>query len=79
MGVAEEAGELCHAVLKHSQRIRNMGDPHAYREKAGDAIADTAIYLIQMATALRLDFGTLLAKVAEEVMKRNWNKGDGVG
>jgi NTP pyrophosphatase (non-canonical NTP hydrolase) len=72
LGVAEEAGELAHAVLKHSQGIRGMADPEAYREAAGDAIADVAIYAIQLATALRLDFATLLMATAEKVMERDW-------
>jgi NTP pyrophosphatase (non-canonical NTP hydrolase) len=72
LGVAEEAGELCHAVLKHTQRIRSLADLESYRTAAGDAIADVAIYAIQMATALRLDFATLLDATAREVMQRNW-------
>ncbi len=77
MGAAEEVGELCHAVLKRAQRIRGMGDPAAYREAAGDAIADAMIYLIQLCTNLRLDARTLLRGVAEDVMRREWRKPDG--
>ncbi len=72
LGVCEEAGELAHAVLKRSQRIRGMGDPAAYREAAGDAIADVVVYAIQLATALRLDFSVLLAETARRVMDREW-------
>ena len=72
LGVAEEVGELSHAVLKHVQGIRNLETTGALREAAGDAIADAAIYLIQVATHLRLDFGTLLWHTGLEVMKRDW-------
>lgn len=78
LGVAEEAGELCHSILKHSQGIRGMEGTDALREKAGDAIADCAIYLIQAATLLRLDFSELVLNVAADVMERDWvaNPGD---
>ncbi len=72
MGAAEEVGELCHAVLKHRQGIRGMDDKDAFKNAAGDAIADTAVFLIQAATILRLDFGELLAETASKVMERNW-------
>lgn len=77
LGVCEEAGELAHAILKHEQGIRGMGDRDAMREAAGDAIADVTIYAINLATALRLDFGTLVRGVAEQVMGRDWKKGGG--
>lgn len=80
LGVCEEAGEIAHAVLKASQRIRGMGDPEAVREAVGDGIADCAVYLVQLATLYRLDFGALLEGVAHDVMKRDWtaNAADGV-
>lgn len=79
-GVAEEAGELAHAVLKNTQKIRGMEDPEKYREAAGDAIADMMIYAIQICTKLRLDWYTLLSATAyDEVMKRNWTKDPSAG
>lgn len=71
-GVNEEAGELSHVVLKQAQRIRGYGDPVKARVEAGDAIADCVVYLMQMATAFRLDFGTLLFGIANNVMGRDW-------
>lgn len=71
-GATEELGELAHALLKHHQGIRGMANREAMREAAGDAIADVVVYLIQLCTALRLDFGTLLEGTAIEVMERNW-------
>jgi NTP pyrophosphatase (non-canonical NTP hydrolase) len=72
LGVAEESGELCHAVLKSMQKIRGFDDRDKLRDAAGDAIADCTIYLMQAATALRLDFETLLKLTAEKVMQRDW-------
>ncbi len=70
LGVAEEAGELCHAVLKHVQKIRGLTDEKAYRLAAADALADVVIYAMQFATALRLDLATLVIATAEHVMSR---------
>ena len=74
LGATEELGELCHARLKHSQGIRGMADKGAYVVAAGDAIADCTIFLMQIATALGLDFETLVHDTAEQVMKRDWRK-----
>lgn len=74
LGVAEESGELCHAVLKHAQKIRGMGDIEVLREKAGDAIADIVIYSINLCSKLGLDFGTLVRETSREVMRRDWRK-----
>lgn len=74
LGVCEEAGELAHAVLKHAQRIRGYDDREKFVEEAGDAIADCAIYLMQVCTILRLDFETLLEETALRVMNRDWKR-----
>jgi NTP pyrophosphatase (non-canonical NTP hydrolase) len=74
LGVCEEAGELAYCALKSSQKIRGMDDQARFRALACDAIADCAIFLMQTATSLRLDFGALLRLTAEEVMKREWNR-----
>ena len=70
LGVAEEAGELAHAILKHEQGIRGMQEEDRFFEAAGDAVADCVIFCIQLCTSLGLDFSTLLHLTAEEVMKR---------
>lgn len=74
LGIAEEAGELCHAILKHVQKIRGMADRDAYRAAALDAVADISIYCMNLCTGLRADYGTLIEETAQNVMKRNWNK-----
>lgn len=71
-GITEEVGELAHAMLKNSQRIRGMADPQVFREAAGDAIADQMVYQIQLCTSLRLDWWTLLSETAANVMSRDW-------
>jgi NTP pyrophosphatase (non-canonical NTP hydrolase) len=72
LGVAEESGELARAVLKNLQKIRGYGDPKKFLQAAGDALADIAIYSINLATILRLDYGTLVRETAEAVMRRDW-------
>lgn len=67
-------GRLAQATLKNAQGIRGMSDVTKYQVKAGDSIADTAVYLMQSCTALRLDFETLLSLTARRVMNRDWNK-----
>lgn len=42
-GIAEEAGELIHALLKSLQGIR--GTPEEHREKVVDALADMTVFL----------------------------------
>lgn len=74
LGIAEEAGELCHAILKAKQKIRGYEDPEFLRAEAADAMADCTVYMMQLATALRMDFGTFFFAVAEEVLKRDWVK-----
>ena len=78
LGVSEEAGELAHALLKHRQRIRGMANKEAFREAAADAIADIAIYSIQVCTLLRIDYYELVFGrhgVANTVMRRDWTDG----
>jgi NTP pyrophosphatase (non-canonical NTP hydrolase) len=49
LGVAEEAGELCHAVLKRDQGIRGTHEGHT--AKIRDAIGDIAIFCMQICSA----------------------------
>lgn len=72
LGVCEESGELAHAVLKHAQKIRGMQDEAAYKAAVADAAGDISIYLMNLLTGLRLDFGTIIEETAKRVMKRDW-------
>lgn len=63
-------GRMAHAVLKRGQEVRGFDDPKKFLEKAADAIADTMVFSIQLASKLRLDAATLLTLTAEDVMER---------
>lgn len=65
LGLGEETGELLHCELKALQGIR--GSYTELKEKAGDAVADMVIYLIQ--------FLTLSGISIEEVESRIFPKG----
>lgn len=43
LGIAEEFGELCHAILKAEQKIRGTAEEH--EAKAKDAIGDLIVFL----------------------------------
>ena len=64
-GAVEELGELAHAVLKNRQKIRGISESEL-KQKAGDAIADCTVFLMQVATHLRIDFETVVIQTAEE-------------
>lgn len=83
LGEAQEAlnqlnaavGRLCHIVLNESQGRRGYDkDVDALRRKVADALADHGIFAHHLATAMRLDYWTLVHRTAEEVMERDWKK-----
>lgn len=78
LGLCEEAGEAAHCVLKASQRIRGMTAGVA-EPLIADALADVTIFAMQIATHLRLDFGSLLLETARQVLLRNWNENPETG
>jgi NTP pyrophosphatase (non-canonical NTP hydrolase) len=82
LGAAEELGEVAHIIVKAKQRIREhqAGLNAESLNKLADGVADTVIYLMQLCSHLKIDFGIALFYTAETVMKRNWrdNKTDGV-
>ena len=73
LGVAEEAGEICHHVLKGSQKIRE-GVDGINKEEVADGVADTLIYGIQLLSILGLDAEKEISAVIEKVLKRDWVK-----
>lgn len=77
LGVAEETGELCHAVLKRAQGIRGTEDQHL--AKAADAIGDVVVYLAGVASALNLSLAACVTDSWNEVKERDWlaNRQDG--
>ena len=73
LGVAEEAGEICHHVLKGTQKIRE-GVDGINKEEVADGVADTLIYGIQLLSILGLDAEKEISVVIEKVLKRDWIK-----
>ena len=73
-GLVSASGRISHATLKHHQKIRGYDDREKYRAEIADAIADISVYAMQLATCLRLDFWTLVAETAADVMQRDWTK-----
>ena len=71
LGMSEEVGELCHEILKGTQKIRS-GVNGINKTLAADAICDTMIYGIQLMSALGLDVEEELEKTIRVVLKRNW-------
>jgi NTP pyrophosphatase (non-canonical NTP hydrolase) len=75
LGVAEEVGELCHAILKQRQGIRGTSEEH--EAKAKDAVGDIVIYLLDVCTRRGWSFGEIVAETWAEVRKRDWTKKEG--
>jgi NTP pyrophosphatase (non-canonical NTP hydrolase) len=73
LGMAEEVGEVCHHVLKGTQKIRE-GIDGIDKEQVADGVADTLIYGIQLLTALGLDADEEISKVINMVLERDWVK-----
>lgn len=78
LGVAEESGELAHAVLKMEQGIRGTEAEH--RAEAKDAIGDICIYAMSVCDHLGLNFEECINTTWQEVAARDWqaNPDDGV-
>ena len=79
LGVCEEAGELCHAVLKRAQGIRGTASEHT--DGMRDAIGDIAIYPMHLSSVEGWDFWEILQDTWARVGSRDWtkNKEDGGG
>lgn len=69
LGVAEEVGELAHAVLKRDQQIR----PSNYEEDIIDACADIVIFLLGVANHEGFDLESSIIRTWEKVRLRDWN------
>lgn len=72
LGVCEEVGELCHAVLKQKQGIR--GTVEELMDKERDAIGDIVIFLANYCNMRGFDLAKCIAFAWEEVKDRDWNK-----
>jgi NTP pyrophosphatase (non-canonical NTP hydrolase) len=72
LGVAEECGELAHAILKRKQGIR--GDSAYHVGQAADAVGDIIIYLTGVCSSLGLDLETCVENAWKEVRERDWSE-----
>ena len=72
LGVAEEAGELCHAILKADQRIRGTREEHDAAAK--DAIGDIVFFLMNLCYRKGWSFWRIVRDVARVVLARDWVK-----
>ena len=71
LGMAEEVGEVCHHVLKGTQRIRSGANGMLHDEIA-DGVADTLIYGLQLLSVLGIDAESEIKAVIEKVLNRDW-------
>ena len=71
-GAAEEVGELCHAVLKDVQNIREGTDKALIKEMVADAAGDIVIYVMGVCNFYGIDFEDALRETAAKVFKRDW-------
>lgn len=78
LGVAEESGELAHAVLKFKQGIRGY-DFEKTHDEVGDAIGDIIIYAMGVADQLDISVEEALYKTVEHVINRNITQGSDAG
>jgi NTP pyrophosphatase (non-canonical NTP hydrolase) len=78
LGVAEEAGELCHAVLKYRQGIRGY-DRMKTREEVADAIGDIFIYACGVADELDINVVNSIVNAWVHVKNRNITQGSDPG
>lgn len=69
MGLAEESGEACHALLKREQGIRCDEDHTA---NLHDALADIIVYACDVANAEGVDLASVLAATWAKVKQRDW-------
>ena len=69
LGMAEEVGEVCHHVLKGTQKIRG-GVNGIDANEVADGIADILIYGIQLLSFLDINAEKEISKVIDSVLKK---------
>ena len=71
LGIVEEVGELCHAILKRKQGIRGSYEQHSAAIE--DALADILIFACDYANSQGIDLEATLERVWDtEVKPRDW-------
>lgn len=71
LGMAEEVGEICHHILKGTQKIRG-GINGVNKVEVADGVADTFIYGMQLLSCYGIDAEKEIAAVIAKVLQRNW-------
>ncbi len=77
LGVAEEVGELCHAILKMEQGIRGTREHHL--ETAADSVGDIVVFLAGVCSTLDIDLDLAVQKAWDQVSRRNWKDNPDTG
>lgn len=72
LGMVEEIGELAHATLKHSQKIRGMESDEAFEKLAKDCIGDLFVFTVGYASARGWDMAEIVADTWERVRDRDF-------
>jgi NTP pyrophosphatase (non-canonical NTP hydrolase) len=70
LGVSEEAGELCHSVLKLTQGIRGTREEHLANIK--DAVADCIVFLSQVCNKTGISLQDCINETWPQVRARDW-------
>lgn len=73
MGMAEEVGEVAHALLKHSERIRDYVDKSPLDDII-DGVIDSQIYGTQLLSSFGVNVEKATENVIESVTNRDWKK-----
>ncbi len=76
LGVVEEVGELAHAHLKATQKIRGN---EQLRYLAIDAIGDVVIYLADYCNQMGFDLEEIVKMTWKQVKQRDWKKNPETG
>ena len=71
LGVCEEAGEVAHAVLKGTQKIRE-GENGFPKDLICDGIGDMHIYANQLLSMVNMDIQKCIQDTITHVLKRDW-------
>lgn len=74
IGMAEEVGELCHVILKASQKVRTGASGKIDKDLVADGFADMVIFGTQLMTKLGINAEEAIEKTIKEVLNRDWTK-----
>lgn len=71
LGMGEEFGELCHAIVKLNQGIRGVGED-TVMDLIADAHCDLIIFSLGVASMVNYDLATELDQTWAKVKSRDW-------